>query len=91
MEKKMSNDIDTYLNILNEQQEEVEVGKHRFMTDDQFDPKELTMGIEVEYEHTDNPLIAKEIAKDHLAECSTYYTRLKKMEDECQQQGDGNE
>lgn len=44
------------------------------------DPKELEMGIKVEMEHTTNPLIAKRIAIDHLAEIKDYYTRLKKME-----------
>jgi len=48
------------------------------------DPKELAMGVKIEMEHTTNPLIAKRIALDHLAEHknSDYYTRLKKMEDE---------
>ena len=59
------------------------VGRHQDSPDDKFDPKELKMGIDVEKEHTDSPAIAKEIAKDHLAECSTYYSRLAKMENEC--------
>ena len=58
------------------------VGKHKGVPDEKFDPNELAMGIEVEKEHTDNPAIAKEIAKDHLAELPDYYTRLKKMEEE---------
>jgi hypothetical protein len=40
------------------------------------------MGIQVEFEHTDDFSIAKFIAKDHLAEIPDYYIRLKKMEDE---------
>ena len=47
-----------------------------------YNPKELKMGIEVEAEHTTNPLIAEKIAKDHLAEAPDYYTRLAKMEKE---------
>jgi len=58
------------------------VGKHKGVPDEKFDPKELEMGIDVEKEHTDNPAIAKEIAKDHLAELPDYYTRLKKMEED---------
>ena len=50
--------------------------------DDQFDPIQLKMGIEVEKEHTDDPEIAKAIAKAHLSEIKDYYTRLKKMEQE---------
>jgi len=43
--------------------------------------KELEMGIKVEYEHTNNELIARRIALDHLTELYDYYTRLKKMEE----------
>lgn len=79
--------VNEYLNKLNDSIDSSEdnliVGKHNNISDDKFDSKQLKMGIEVEYEHTDDPKIAKAIAKDHLAECSDYYTRLKKMEDEC--------
>lgn len=46
-----------------------------------FDPRELAMGKQVEQEHTSDPELAEEIAKDHLSEISDYYTRLKRMED----------
>lgn len=53
-------------------------------------PKELEMGIKVEFEHvpegiphTIGEAIATRIALDHLAECKTYYTRLAQMEKEC--------
>ena len=59
------------------------VGKHNHVPDSDFDPRELKMGIEVEKEHTDSEEIAKAIAKDHLAECSTYYSRLEIMENDC--------
>ena len=51
-------------------------------TPDKVDATELRMGIEVEYEHTNDPVIAERIALDHLAEIDDYYSRLKKMEDE---------
>ncbi len=57
-----------------------QLGKHRDVPDDKYDPEQIKMGIEVEKEHTDCPHIAKEIAKDHLAELPDYYTRLKQME-----------
>jgi len=60
----------------------MDVGKHKGVPDSKYDSKELKMGIEIEKEHTDNEAIAKEIAKDHLAEISDYYTRLNKMEKE---------
>lgn len=43
---------------------------------------ELSMGIDVEKEHTSDESVAKEIALDHLKELPDYYTRLKKMERE---------
>ena len=51
-------------------------------TEANVDPEQLRMGIEVEFEHTDDSEIAKKIALDHLAEIPDYYTRLKKMEEE---------
>lgn len=76
----------SYLKRLNEEEkkEVYTVGKHNGVPDSEFDPKELEMGIKVEMEHTDDPFIAKCIAKDHLSEpgLSDYYTRLKKMEED---------
>jgi len=43
---------------------------------------ELEKGIKIEMEHTDNEMVAKRIALDHLAEIPDYYTRLIKMEKE---------
>lgn len=62
------------------------IGKNNHIPDDDFDQEQLDMGIRVEFEHTDNPEYAKAIAKDHLCECSDYYTRLHKMEAECQEE-----
>ena len=56
------------------------VGEHDLTPDSEFDPSELSRGIEVENEHTQSKLVAKLIAKDHLAEIPDYYTRLDKME-----------
>ena len=52
------------------------------ITEDDVDPDELKMGIEVEMEHTTDPEISKRIALDHLTEIDDYYTRLAKMEKE---------
>lgn len=54
------------------------------ITEDDVDPTQLAMGIKVEMEHTDDPEISKQIALDHLAEISDYYTRLEKMEKEAE-------
>jgi hypothetical protein len=46
---------------------------------------QLAMGIQVEYEHTKDKDVAKKIALDHLVEIPDYYDRLKKMEDEAEE------
>lgn len=51
-------------------------GKGDNKTDKEFKQDELKKGIVHEKEHTNNPAIAKEIAKDHLSERSDYYTAL---------------
>jgi hypothetical protein len=45
------------------------------MPDSAFDPEDLAMGIEVEREHGGAGL-ARQIAKDHLAEDPVYYQKL---------------
>lgn len=42
---------------------------------------QLSMGVEVEMEHTNDASLAKEIAMDHLTEDPNYYTKLKKIEE----------
>ena len=46
--------------------------------EEDVDPKELAMGIEVEMEHTNDKEKAKHIALQHLAEDPHYYSKLKK-------------
>lgn len=45
-----------------------------------FDQKQLEIGIKVETEHTKDPKIAQEIAMDHLKEDPQYYTKLQEVE-----------
>jgi hypothetical protein len=54
-------------------------GKAAGRPDSDFDPKALARGLKVELEHTRDREIAKEIAKDHLAEDPAYYTKLKSI------------
>jgi hypothetical protein len=42
-----------------------------------FDPWELREGTRVEFEHTNDPFVAREIAMDHLQEDPLYYRKLK--------------
>jgi hypothetical protein len=46
----------------------------------QYGTKQMVMGAKVEREHTKCPVIARKIARDHLAEFPRYYTALAKME-----------
>jgi len=50
------------------------------MRDAVFAASALKAGTKVEMEHTDDPQLAKEVAKDHLAEDPQYYKKLRKME-----------
>ena len=50
------------------------------LPDSDFDPEQLEAGIKVEMEHTDNPDVAKQIAKGHLSEDKDYYRKLEIME-----------
>ena len=49
-------------------------GEHLKIQD--VDQDQVEVGREVEYEHTDDPKIALDIALDHLAEIPDYYTKL---------------
>jgi hypothetical protein len=62
------------------QQDELKGGKADNKSDSNFDINSIHEGMKVEAEHTDSPKLAKEIAKDHLAEHKNYYPALKKME-----------
>jgi hypothetical protein len=46
---------------------------------------QLRKGIEIEYEHTNDPDISREISIDHIAEIPDYYDRLIKMEKDAEQ------
>jgi len=45
-----------------------------------YESSQIEKGHAIEFEHTDNPDIAKEITMDHLEEHKDYYTGLKHME-----------
>jgi uncharacterized cupredoxin-like copper-binding protein len=60
--------------------DEVAGGLADFAKPSEFNSKELRMGAEVEFEHTNEHMTAIQIAMDHLKEIADYYTRLMKME-----------
>jgi hypothetical protein len=55
-------------------------GKADGEPDSKFPAKELKKGQKHEKEHTSDPAVAKEIAKDHVKEDSKYYEKLEKVE-----------
>jgi len=57
-----------------ERGEELVGGKGDGKSPLEFDPKQIILGLEVEREHTDDPLIAIEIVLDHLSEDNFYYS-----------------
>lgn len=50
----------------------------------EFNPDQILKGLDVEKEHTDNPMIALEIVMDHLSEDPEYYTVKDNPEDSAQ-------
>ena len=50
----------------------------------EFDPEQILMGMRVEMEHTEDPMIALEITIDHLTEDPEYYTTQDTPEDSAQ-------
>ncbi len=50
--------------------------------DSAFPEKELEAGVRHELEHTSDRSLAREIAKDHLAESDDYYSDLRRMEEQ---------
>lgn len=60
-------------------EDKISGGKGDKLKPEDVDPKELEVGIEVEYEHSKgNKEIATEIALDHLEENPNYYSQLYK-------------
>jgi sulfite reductase beta subunit-like hemoprotein len=59
--------------------DQIEGGKGDHAKPSDFDLRQLFMGVYVELEHTHDPMMAMEIAMDHLVEDPAYYDALKKV------------
>jgi hypothetical protein len=70
--------------IIKEAEDQIPGGKADDKTDSDFPKDQMEMGEKVELEHTGNPSLAREIARDHLEEFSDYYTRLREMENQAE-------
>lgn len=70
----------------NEGKQLIPGGKAKDKDVSKYDPEQIAMGIKVEMEHTANPAIALEITMDHLEENPKYYTHLKEMESQFEEE-----
>jgi len=77
--RNQGNVFGTRLKIMDKQDDLMPGGLSDNMPDSLFDEMKLQQGIKVELEHTTNQMIAREIAKDHLAEDPDYYEKLKQI------------
>ena len=73
-----NNFIKRYKSIVNE--DRIAGGLADEYNPSDFDREQIAKGIKIEMEHTDDPIIAREIAMDHLVENPKYYDELEKME-----------
>jgi hypothetical protein len=67
------NAVDVMAVAENGYDDNIEGGLADDKTPDEFDPKQILLGMEVELEHTNDPREALEIAMDHLVEDPEYY------------------
>ena len=77
LSQRESTDV-AFNNLMEKEQLKGGLGDNK--PDRSFPSSQLRRGVKVEMEHTNNPRVAKEIAKDHLTEIRDYYTRLAMME-----------
>lgn len=58
----------------------LEGGRSQGHTPEEFDQREIMLGLEMEKEHTDDPDVAMGLVMDHLIEFPDYYSKLKGFE-----------
>lgn len=75
-----ANDITKLLKSFAEWEDEIDGGLADKKKPEDFDKEQLNAGIKIEMEHTNNKLLATEIAMDHLTEDPSYYKKLKTIE-----------
>lgn len=74
-------ETDDFINLSLEMLSSLAAGGRSQEDSDSYDAKQLSIGNKIEKEHTDDPVITNEIAKDHLEEDPKYYDHLKEMEE----------
>lgn len=76
----MDNLKEYLINLIKEEMDKIKGGLADNIPNIKFDDEQLKKGIKIEMEHTNDPKIAEEIAKDHLIEDEKYYDKLEKIE-----------
>lgn len=69
-----TDDIEQIAQDKEERGELIPGGKGEGKSPLEFDPEQIKLGMKVEMEHTDDPMVALEITLDHLTEDPEYYT-----------------
>ena len=77
---KLAGESMNLVNLLKQAKDILQGGEADNKPDSQFDKKKLRHAQKHEMEHTNNPAIAKEVAKDHMLEDADYYKKVEKME-----------
>jgi len=68
-------------------EEKVKGGKADGNPASKYPEDQIKKGINIEFEHTNDRDLAREISKDHLEENKKYYTHLEKMEKDMDKKG----
>lgn len=79
--------LDAFYDELQKISELIPGGKSSGIPPSNFNPKSVAKGQKVEMEHTPNPRLAREIARDHISEFPSYYTALDDMEKKLKGEG----
>lgn len=87
MNKRLVNALKTFMLPTINWHDQVPGGKADRKSPTDFDAKALEKGALVELEHTGDPILAIEIAMDHLTESPDYYDELEKMEKKLENKG----
>lgn len=85
----LAEDLDTLFDLWKAAKDKVPGGLADGRGDSSFPEDALAAGQKVEMEHTNDPAIAKEVAKDHLTESDEYYHELAEMEEDLEKDAAG--
>ena len=79
--------ISFFIGFEKRSEEKVKGGKADGNPASKYPEDQIKKGINIEFEHTNDRDLAREISKDHLEENKKYYTHLEKMEKDMDKKG----